>query len=659
VHILYHVIVNALYSLLSPPIELTDRQKSLLKIIHSESKTINNFIDNYNLITSQMRITANVETKSIFKDDQLLFDGVEGNSDAEIAGKTYHPTGSTLNVPNRISAVRHSRSVNSGQGEISRSSIQSSVVIIDQENSSVDAGTQRAQQRVSLFANSYQQSFFSSSMTSNKFENERNGGEESEDNIHASAARYSSMRSNRASRREGQCVGFQDGESSELRHETLGEIISMIEPYLLEDVPDPDKDDEEASKCSYVVMGQKTIDGTVPLIDAAPDILFSKQSKSAHHSRSGTVSALQHSRSVTGLLQPNPARYSRPSSFESADSSALRRSSLFTSHVRNSFSSSMRSSRFMSRPSGENAGEGNSQHRQTLALTSSHESAADMVIISASTEHEKRLSSYEITKTKHGLNILDQKPNNNDESHSFDNIKRTALDSNQNNSTNTKTLKHSQSDQNFRPNAMFHVGGIAVSRSRMSSARSRRSDHSHHSDRSRQGALTDFLRLPSVESIQSDSEGEARAEQEISTVVSTSTNNQTAENEGLPIIVAEGDNFGRGRSASSQDMLHDTGCTELGSKSHVLHTSAVGGQEAVRSRTDNDDFENLPPALLMIRSNSFPMHPEYLSPAFRSVPRWFPLTSKRIAWMCLFLTCSICTMNLVYNLMGLVTSHSA
>ncbi|KAJ3150949.1 hypothetical protein HK101_001923 [Irineochytrium annulatum] len=50
------------------------------------------------------------------------------------------------------------------------------------------------------------------------------------------------------------------------------------------------------------------------------------------------------------------------------------------------------------------------------------------------------------------------------------------------------------------------------------------------------------------------------------------------------------------------------------------------------------------------RRNSLPTHPDFVSKAFRSIPRWMPVKGKTVAYVCIVLTTLTTIGNLVYNI---------
>ncbi|KAI9101277.1 hypothetical protein DFS34DRAFT_464392 [Phlyctochytrium arcticum] len=54
----------------------------------------------------------------------------------------------------------------------------------------------------------------------------------------------------------------------------------------------------------------------------------------------------------------------------------------------------------------------------------------------------------------------------------------------------------------------------------------------------------------------------------------------------------------------------------------------------------------------LIRKNTLPIHPQYVSPTFRSIPTWFPVRGRVVAWALLIITSAVSVANIIVAIAG-------
>ncbi|KAJ3105641.1 hypothetical protein HDU97_007848 [Phlyctochytrium planicorne] len=70
------------------------------------------------------------------------------------------------------------------------------------------------------------------------------------------------------------------------------------------------------------------------------------------------------------------------------------------------------------------------------------------------------------------------------------------------------------------------------------------------------------------------------------------------------------------------------------------------------------NFQNLPPHPPLMRRRSLPTHPDFVSKAFRSIPKWVPVKAKVVALICIVITIGATASNLIYNTFTVVNYYA-
>jgi hypothetical protein len=162
----------------------------------------------------------------------------------------------------------------------------------------------------------------------------------------------------------------------------------------------------------------------------------------------------------------------------------------------------------------------------------------------------------------------------------------------------------------------------------------------------------DRTSLPPLVITQIDGEGapfELYTAQEDEILESNMTMNELGKAAHANAAVVDMDNVGKNPSAAAKFTLVET---RQAAELHKRDLSKLSQVSELGIRTSTSYI----PHNLLHRRNSLPNHPEYVSKAFRSIPRWLPFQGRHIATVCLIVTVATCVANLAYNIRNALLS---